>query len=142
MREFQLTTDASGVALGGLLEQNGRPVAFESRKLTATEQRYATHARELLAICHCFKTWRHHLHGATTLVRTDHASLRYLDTSFTLTPRLARMWEKLTPFDYKIVYLDGRSNKVADALSRPADVATIEYSTHRWDDHILQFLHS
>ena len=142
VREFQLTTDASGVALGGLLEQNGRPVAFESRKLTATEQRYATHERELLAICHCFKIWRHHLHGATTLVRTDHASLRYLDTSFTLTPRLARMWEKLTPFDYKIVYLDGRSNKVADALSRPADVATIEYSTHRWDDHILQFLHS
>lgn len=53
--EFRLTTDVNGVAWCSLLEQRGRQVAFESRKLTTTEQRCATHVGELLVLAHYFK---------------------------------------------------------------------------------------
>ena len=39
-------TNASDRALGGVLVQEGHPVAFESRKLNAAEQRYSAHENE------------------------------------------------------------------------------------------------
>ena len=40
---FEVHTDSSDRALGGVLMQERHPVAFESRKLDAAEQRYNTH---------------------------------------------------------------------------------------------------
>ena len=54
--------DASQFAVGGILlqdqEKGLQPVAFESNKLSPTEQNYATHEREALAIVHCLKIGR------------------------------------------------------------------------------------
>ena len=53
-RQFVVTTDASDVAVGAILEQdfgNGlQPVAFTSRKLNDAEMRYNTYEWELLGI--------------------------------------------------------------------------------------------
>ena len=116
--EFTLTTDASGVGLGGVLAQNGHPVAYASRAFNETEQRYATHEREMFAIVYCFNLWRHYLEGAKTIVYTDHNNLRYFNDSFNLSRRMTRYWEKMAGFDYEIRYLPGRANVVADLLSR------------------------
>ena len=48
--EVTLQTDASEKGLGAVLIQNGQPVAFASRTLSKTEQRYATIEKECLAI--------------------------------------------------------------------------------------------
>ena len=45
-----LAADASDVAIGVELSQNGQPVAFYSKKLTPTKARYHVTSRELLAI--------------------------------------------------------------------------------------------
>ena len=51
--EFQMVTDASGVAIGSALHQkiNGefQPVAFFSRRLTGAQKSYSAFDRELLA---------------------------------------------------------------------------------------------
>ena len=53
-RQFVVTTDASGVAIGAILEQDFgsglQPIEFSSRKLNATEIRYSAYERELLGI--------------------------------------------------------------------------------------------
>ncbi|MCO5552972.1 hypothetical protein L7F22_006492 [Adiantum nelumboides] len=60
-KEFEVVTNASGLALGGVLTQEGRPMAYTSRKLRDHERNYSTHDLELLAIIHALKLWRHYL---------------------------------------------------------------------------------
>lgn len=62
-RDLQLTTGESGVALNGPLEQRESAFAFESRKLISTEERCAIDERQLLAIVHFLKVYRHRLFG-------------------------------------------------------------------------------
>ena len=54
-----IQVDASGKGLGAALIQDDGPVAFASKALTPTEQRYANNERELLACvfsAECFRT--------------------------------------------------------------------------------------
>ena len=92
---FVLETDASGEAVGAVLMQRGRPIAFESKKLDRAQRNYSAYERELLAIIHALKKWRHYLYGATFEVRTDHESLKWLSTQSKLKGRKARWAEIL-----------------------------------------------
>lgn len=118
----RVTTDASDVAVGAELAQeyNGtyHPVAFESRKLLPAERNYPTHERELLAIIHALKTWRHYLEGRKFIVVTDHNSLKYIQVQPALSKRQAGWLDTLQEFDFQICYKPGKHNVVADALSR------------------------
>lgn len=124
-RQFILTCDASDVAIGSVLSQvfDGdkldRPIAFYSRKLSSTETRYPTHEREMLAIYDSVLHFRCYLESDQTfLVQTDHASLRFMKEQSRLSRRIAKWIERLQPFHYDIQYKPGKTNVVADALSR------------------------
>ena len=77
----------------------------------------------MLAIVSAFKEWRHYLEGAahTVTVYTDHKNLEYFQTTKMLTRRQARWAERLSDFDFKVVYRKGGSNGKADALSRRSE---------------------
>ena len=81
-RSFVVTTDASLVLVGAILEQDFgqglQPVAFESRKLKLAEIRYSAYERELLGIVWTIVKWRHYFEGRKFIVQTDHSSLRHL----------------------------------------------------------------
>ena len=49
-KQFKLTTDASNVAIGAVLSQSNKPIAFYSRTLNSAEKNYSTIEKELLAI--------------------------------------------------------------------------------------------
>ncbi|MCO5558973.1 hypothetical protein L7F22_012564 [Adiantum nelumboides] len=113
---------ASGYALGAALYQDGRPVAFESKKLSDAEMRYPTYEKELYAIIHALKKWRHYLYGSKFIAWTDHYSLHYICDQDDLRGRKARWVELMQEFDFEIRYRKGSTNKVADALSRILEV--------------------
>jgi hypothetical protein len=48
-------TDASSTQLGTMITQNNRPIAFFSRKLSETQQKYIVMEIELLAIVETLK---------------------------------------------------------------------------------------
>ena len=80
-RTFVVTTNASAVVVGAILEQDFgglEPVAFESRKLNPAETRYSANERELLGIVWAIGKWRHYFEGRKFIVQTDHSSLRHL----------------------------------------------------------------
>ena len=56
--------------------------------------------------------------GNHFIVVTDHNSFKFLHTQPTLSRRQARWAEFIAEFDFEIVYRPGKSNVVADALSR------------------------
>ena len=72
---FEIHTDASKTHLGVDISQNGKPVAFYSRKLTPTQTKYTTTERELLAIVETLKKFRNILLGQQIKIYTDHKSL-------------------------------------------------------------------
>ena len=73
--------DVPGTTAEGILMQNQgeglQPLAFLSRRLKPTEQRYSAYERELAAIAYCLQSWRHYLEGCPwgVTVITDHQPL-------------------------------------------------------------------
>ena len=65
------------MAIGAVLNQEGRPVAFESKKLSLVQQNWPVHEQELYAIIHALKIWHHYLYGARFKVYTNHHTLKY-----------------------------------------------------------------
>ena len=50
---FEVHTNASDFAIGGVLMQERRPIGFESHKLNDTERRYMLQEKEMTTIIHC-----------------------------------------------------------------------------------------
>ncbi|CAN6567559.1 unnamed protein product [Malus baccata var. baccata] len=121
-KAFELHTDASDFAIGGVLMQEGHLIAYESRKLNNAEKRYTTHEKEMTAIVHCLRVWRHYLLGTPFIIKTDNVATSYFQTQQKLTPKQARWQEFLAEFDYKLEYKQGKENVVADALSRRVEL--------------------
>ena len=121
-KPFSVAADASDLAIGAVLSQNQgkgeQPVAYESRKLSPAEINYPIHEKELLAIVHALKLWRPYLEGTKFTVITDHASLEFIKSQSNLSRRQARWLEVLQFMDFDIKYKPGKTNVVADALSR------------------------
>ncbi|CAL5371561.1 unnamed protein product [Camellia sinensis] len=115
---FELHTDASDKAIGGVLVQEGHPVAFESRKLNDAEKKYSAHEKEMTAVVHCLQIWRVYLLGTKFMVLTDNVANTFFKTQKKLSPRQARWQEFLEEYDFEWRHKPGRHNQVADALSR------------------------
>lgn len=117
--EFQLTTDASGFAIGAVLSQQEKPITFISRTLTKTEESYATNEREMLAIIWALGSLRNYLYGSKKVViYTDHQPLTYALSSNNHNHKMKRWKCILEEYNYELRYKPGRANVVADALSR------------------------
>lgn len=121
---FILTTDASNYALGAVLSQIQdnieRPIAFGSRTLHKAEINYSTTEKEALAIIWAVDKFRNYLHGNKFTLITDHKPLTFIKNS-TKNCKILRWRLDLENFDYDVKYRQGKTNVVADALSRKTE---------------------
>ena len=60
---FEIHSDASKLQLGSVISQQGKPIAFYSKKLNPTQINYATIEREFLSIVQTQKEFRNILLG-------------------------------------------------------------------------------
>ena len=135
---FVLQVDASAYGVGAILSQEGgttptlawclkptlHPVAYYSATFTATKRNYNIYKQELLAIMKALAHWRPYL-GWTKLpfvICMDHANLQYWKSPRNLNQWTVRWHADLQEYDFELEYIPGKTNVVADALSRPVDV--------------------
>ena len=122
---LSLTTDASDVAIGAVVEQRGpkgwEPLAFFSKKLSDTQQKWSPYDRELHAVHKAVRHFKHMVEGRAFTIYTDHQSLVPSMSKKTeaQTARQANQLSEISEYTTDIRYLEGKSNVVADALSRP-----------------------
>ena len=77
---FEVACDASGVGIGGVLTQEGCPIAFFSEKLSDVKLKYSTYDKELYDIVQALSYWRYYLLSQEFILYSDHETLRILNS--------------------------------------------------------------
>jgi hypothetical protein len=111
---FEIYTDASKYQIESVITQKDKPLAFYSRKLTDPQTRYTVTELELLAIVEMLHEYKCILLGHLITIYTDHKNLTF--SNFT-TDSITRWQLIVEEYGHKIVYLPGKCNLIADALS-------------------------
>ena len=109
---FELNRDASGVEIGGVLSQEGQPIAFFSEKLNETKLRYSTYEKEFYAIVQAIKHWSYYLTYKEFILHTDHEALKYLNSQSNVNKRHAKWVSFLQQFTFSLKHQSGILNKV------------------------------
>lgn len=122
--ELTLTTDASDIAVGAVLQQktNGQlqPLGFFSKRLTEAQKRYSTYDKELLGIFLAIKHFRYMIEGRIFEIHTDHKPLIFAFNAkqHHSSPRQTRQLDFISQFSTDIRHVPGDQNVAADCLSR------------------------
>ncbi|KAG6609076.1 reverse transcriptase [Phytophthora cinnamomi] len=126
-KPFHVVCDASDFAIGCALMQfddegRERVVSYQSRQLKPAERNYPIHDKEMLAMRYALIKFRVYLLGEQTFaIYTDHASLRTATKSPHLSQRMARWLSLFSEYNFVVHYKPGKTNILADALSRRPD---------------------
>lgn len=122
-RQFILSCDASGMAIGYILSQNRddnkeHVIAYEGRALNNAEKAYSVTEQEMLALISAIDLFRVYLINNHFLVNTDHKALTWLKTINHTNARLIRWALKLQEFTFDFKHRPGAKHQNCDALSR------------------------
>ena len=93
-------------------------IYYISKSLHGPELNYTITKKELLVVVYALNKFRHYVIGYPIFVHTDHSAIRYLMKKPVVSSRLARWLLLLQEFDITIIDKLGKSNIVADYLSR------------------------
>ena len=121
---FILSTDwsAENNAIGGVLSQwqdgSERVIAYAARRLNPTQASYSATKGELCALLVMLQIWSHFLIYHKFIVRSDHSALVWIRNFRHPTGALARWQQLLEQYDFTVEHRPGKTNLVADALSR------------------------
>jgi hypothetical protein len=63
-KPFTIATDASNIALGAVLSQEGKPVAFLSKTFSDRECNWDIYEKELFAVIYTIRKWEHYLQSS------------------------------------------------------------------------------
>ena len=131
---FIVTTDASTDGIGAVLSQciegTEKPIAFYSRSINKCEKKYPIFDLEGLAIKCALQKWRYYLLGYNIIVRTDNQPIMHLLRSKDCQGRIGKYLTTIMEYNPTFQYLPGKSNIVADYLSR--NVCRIQKVTNKY----------
>ena len=116
-----------------MLNQQGRPVAFFSKRLNEVEKKWAAVELEAYAIVYALRKFRQYVLGRPFELLTDQKGVSHLfgKTSklSTKNAKLCRWRLEIAEFDFLIKYRPGVENVAADDLSRVYSIDSTESAT-------------
>ena len=124
-----LTTDASDKAIGGVLEQRvdnvWQPLGYWNKHLSTDKQKWSVFRRELHAIQQSMRAFLPDFEGRHLIVWTDHKAIVDAFKASSPQPHDSVAYNailEISQWTSDIRFVEGKSNVVADMLSRPPDV--------------------
>ena len=119
-RPVVLQTDACAKGLGAVLLQDGHPVSFASKSLTAAQQNYVAIELEALAVSWAVQMFHHYLYGTSFTLQTNEKPLQAIISKSLVeaSPQMQRLLLPTIPYDMAVEYIKGETNFIADCLSR------------------------
>ena len=135
--------DASRSRLGAALEKSTpdgwKPIAFASRFLNSTEERYSVNKLELLGIVWSIDYFKYYLYGKNFTVVTDHRALLSIlkehRSKKSYNSRLSRWRDRLLPYNFTIEHMPGAKMGLVDYISRNPFARAKKISTY--DEHFV-----
>ena len=120
--EFTLETDASNYAIGAVLKQKGKLIGFFSYTLSGSELNYSITEKEYFAILKSTEHFRTIIFGQKILIYTDNRNiLGNTDLS-----KIVERWKViLQDMNIQLKFITGKTNLVADYLSRSCSISII-----------------
>jgi len=106
---------------------------FYSKNMILAECNYEIYDKELLIIICCLKHWRFKLKCINISIKIfiNHLNLKYFMFIKKLTRQQAKWAEKLSEYNFKIIYQSRKQNLKADALIRMSNVKSVEANNDR-----------
>ena len=115
-----LHTDASDYGVGGYLFQTvdgkEQPVAFVSKSLSSAQLRWSVIQKEAYGIFYSCTYLQSLLRDRQFTIRTDHRNLLFITQASN--PMIVRWYMALSEFSFKIEFISGVENGIADSMSR------------------------
>ena len=141
--DVRVKCDASRSGLGAALEQNTpeglKPIAFASRFLNSTEERYSVKELELLGIFWSIDYFKYYLYGKIYSVVTDHRALLSIlkehRSNKSYNSRLSRWIDRLLPYNFTIEHMPRAKICLVDYISRNPFARAKKISTY--DEHFV-----
>ena len=141
-KETTVSADASSYGLGAVLMQKQsnhqwKPVAYASRSLTATEQKYAQIEKEALGITWACERFSDYLIGMNFRIETDHkplTSLLGVKNLEELPARIQRFRMRLMRYTFTVTHIPGKDLTIADTLSRAPTATASDADTQFYQD--------
>ncbi len=108
-------------------------VIFYSKNMILAECNYEIYDKELLTIIRCLKHWCSELKCTDILIKIfiDHLNLKYFMIIKELTWRQTKWAEKLSEYNFKIIYQSEKQNLKVDVLIKMSDVKSIKTNDDR-----------
>ena len=134
-KPYKLVTDASDLAIGGILLQKGddghdHPIHYISKVFNDQQKHWSAIERECFAILYCLRKLDTYLHGAKFEIHTDCKDLLSFMKGDKLqkNAKLRRWQHEITTYGAPLVHVPGSQNLFSDYLSRSNtnDVITLE----------------
>jgi len=125
--EFQIWTDASQSHLAAILEQDGQPIEFWSRRLSDGQKtKYSMYQKEGLALRGALRRWRCYVHnGQKCTLFVDNKSLCQILQQSTVPDRFqASLINELGDLYVEFVHVDTKQQR-ADPMTRTMDMVNV-----------------
>lgn len=125
-KTFELEIDASNKGIRAVMQKEGHPIAYVSHALGPKAQGLSTYDKEFFVIMLAVDHWRSYLQHSELTIKIDQKSLIHLGDQRLTTPWQHKALTMLLGLKFRIVYKQGKENRVADALSRTSHATTHE----------------